>query len=123
MEQLAIKRSYRPHTVQCGTLTEAQVLVCLLPIPPKFEEAELCCRYIIAEGNKAVEEKNIQVVEVVDMVLVPGSDTWVRAHMADYIDCTCMDCSPWALASGNTCGGEKKAAHLSCKTLIMLIYK
>lgn len=42
------------------------------------------------------------------MVLVQGFETQVRVHMADYTDHTCMDYSPLALASGNTCVREKK---------------
>lgn len=79
-----------------------------MPISPKFSQAELLCRCIIAEGNKAVEERGIQVVEVLDMVLVQGFDTQVRVHMADYTDHTCMDYSPLALASGNTLGNLGK---------------
>lgn len=44
------------------------------------------------------------------MVAVQDFDTQVRVHMADYTDHTCMDYSPLALASGNTCvGGGKKS--------------
>lgn len=44
------------------------------------------------------------------MVAVQDFDTQVRVHMADYTDHTCMDYSPLALASGNTCGGGEKKA-------------
>lgn len=54
------------------------------------------------------------------MALVQGFDTLVRVRMADYIDRICMDYTPLALASGNTCGGE---AYFSCKTLTILICK
>jgi len=42
------------------------------------------------------------------MVLVQGFDTQARVHMADYTDHTCMDYSPLALASGNTCVEDGK---------------
>lgn len=42
-------------------------------------------------------------------MVVQEFDTQVRVHMADYTDHTCMDYSPSALASGNTCGGGKKS--------------
>lgn len=49
------------------------------------------------------------------MVLVQGLDTQVRGHMADYIDRTCMDYTPLALASGNTCGEVGKKHTLAAK--------
>lgn len=45
------------------------------------------------------------------MVVVQEFDTQVRVHMADYTDHTCMDYSPSALASGNTCVGGKKSTR------------
>lgn len=59
-------------------------------------------------GNKAVEEKGIQVAEVLDMVVVQGSEIQVMGHTADYTGHTCMDYSLLALAFGNTCVKEKK---------------
>lgn len=47
------------------------------------------------------------------MVVVQEFDIQVKVHMADYTDHTCMDYSPLALASGNTCVGAKKRAYLS----------
>lgn len=59
-------------------------------------------------GNKAVEEKGIQVAEVLDMVVVQGSEIQVMGHMADYTGHTCMDYSLLALAFGNTLGNLDK---------------
>lgn len=60
----------------------------------------------MGKGNQAEGEgKGIQVVEVLGMVLVQGFDTFV-VHKAYYTGHTCKDCSPLALASGNTCGKQ-----------------
>lgn len=55
------------------------------------------------------------------MVLVQGFGRQVKEHTADYTDHTCMDYSPLASASGNTCGEWE--AYFTYKTLITLICK
>lgn len=60
-------------------------------------------------GNKAVEEKGIQVAE--DMVVVQGFEIQVMGHTA-HTGHTCMDYSLLALAFGNTCVKKKKKTYL-----------